>query len=305
MQERDLRKPDQDFETQRTELTEVVPPTIVFDKSLESAPYSVDVNREKCGELFRMLGMTESDVGKTKITITSVPKGFSWLGFLVKKQGESDALNDSITIYTDGAWKRYQEYLKLAKKIAKKERKPWQSQFEEVLYTKKLSSYLTVAPPQRGVEFANKLILNGVKRWLNSTLIHESKHALDWGNGIVLGSKTALMLGSFVGLTAGLVYTVHKTGVNPIDSLPLDVTMGFLFSRLFVFPIIRQSALYYIDPMERRANKLKKLLENNPKWRAIMTITPKESIAMQNSVNSGSLSHQPKLLTVKMVLPIG
>lgn len=251
-------------------------PTIEVDESLKYAPYFVTIDRKSCGEFLRQFGVPDEDIKSQRIILTRR-----------RKQGRKNLFADvgaifnlkdkTLRFYTDTFWKIYQNYFQLANKLAQNRSKPNKYQFGEILFTKKLSGYLTTAPAERGIRFADRLFLKGIQRRLNSTFYHEVKHILDSRNKLLMASRNVLptvLLGYF---TWGITASLEKFGVTPTDIPPIDLAanalIGFLISHHIILPVLWHTTLLEnFDLIELRAVSFAKNIKN-PKWQSILRLT--------------------------------
>ncbi|MBI2074830.1 MAG: hypothetical protein HYT83_03285 [Candidatus Levybacteria bacterium] len=244
---------------ERTQLPAI---SVEYDKSLESAPYEVSINTQQLTALFREFGMSDEDIAKHSVTLTRkfTPNMIA---------GLYNANSHKITIAFDPIWQEYQEALKLAKDIVNKRKSPNKSQFKksgisnEFLYTNRLPGYLAKAPPERGLQFAQKILLNALIREENSIILHESKHALD-------AKLRPEMIHQIVG---------PLTKWSGAVLLAMQLLAGHQFTTeevigTFVVSFLADNFLQ-LTPREQSAKKFEAELKNHPDWRSIITIKPK------------------------------
>lgn len=239
-------------------------PSVEYDKSIGDAPYSVYVNTQQLASLLKEFGMSNDDTTNLHIVLgRKVPSRTGAIGGVYEERPVP-----TIYIGFDHIWNLYQEYLKLSQDIISKRKNPNKDQFKDLLYTKKLPEYLTKAPPERGLQFAQKLLLNGLAREQNMILLHETGHILDakfrpkllgqtYGPVRVVGS----LLGAVGSITGGVLNSAEL--------------MALAMGTLIVSTILDTELLYGSSPREQSASKFANSLKNNPNWRSIVTIGPK------------------------------
>lgn len=174
-------------------------PRVIYDQSLldTGVPYTINVDSRKVVELLREFKASEEAIRRLTVA--------------VKKDDPHEAASyeyspldktHEINIYGDDAWEAYKEARETVERIVQKEEEP-QNQFEDLLYTRKLPAYLSVAPRERALAFADKLLRNAINREINADFLHEARHVIDYSLGkyrIWFGlGKIADMLGFLVG----------------------------------------------------------------------------------------------------------
>lgn len=181
-----------------------VKPIIEYDASLqkEDVPYSVNVDGEKCTQLFREFGISDEAIKKFKIKLKRRP--------LLKKGpvgSYTPVGGDAITIYTDVLWRKEQRELKRGSKE--------KSFFEKGLgLVKKMS----------GGEYGTPVGL----------FLHESKHAFDFKNKITKPLGVAFQLTYYLGGAIGVGIAIDKS----IPMVPLNhlLTPLAVFSMPILYP---------------------------------------------------------------------
>lgn len=177
-------------------------PKIEYDPSLqrEDVPYKVNVDAEKCTQLFRQFGISDDAIRKFKIKLKRKP--------LLRKGpvgGYSSISGDTITIYTDVLWQREQKKLNRDPKT--------KSILEKgVGIIKKIS----------GGEYGNPVGL----------FLHESKHAFDFKNKIVKPLGVVFQFTYYIGGAIGVGVLIDKS----VPIVPLNHLLSPL--ALFSIPII-------------------------------------------------------------------
>lgn len=144
-------------------------PKIVYDeKVLEpEIPYAISVDKEKLGTLLHELNISDEIIHKLVVNVRKVDPG-----------ERASSSSNTINIYGDDAWEEYAEASEEARGIVDGEAEPG-DQFEGFLFTRKLPFYLRVAPRERAIAFADKLLHNALNREINSDLLHEMMHLAD------------------------------------------------------------------------------------------------------------------------------
>jgi hypothetical protein len=137
-------------------------PKIEYDKSLLSpeCPYKVNIDQQECAKLLEFAGIERNKMDDITVELRRKP------GSVLTKLNLADynSRTNNIRIYTDYLWKEQEKIIKKADKILRKvEENPAEqlsrgnkNSFPELASGKKLSWYLTVAPPER----AKKLLKN-------------------------------------------------------------------------------------------------------------------------------------------------
>lgn len=207
-------------------------PIIIYQEGVSgpSSPYTVSVDKRRIQEF-----LTEMNVPNTAIERLAVRVGRGRRG--VRAQYSHTSQRDEIRLYVASAWRTYQQARTTAERIIDKEIKPKKNQFEGFLATKKLSSYLSVAPPERGIIFAEKLFRNALNREVTSDFFHEARHLADRWSG-----RYRLWFRFYYG-GIGSLFTIliRKLNVNG----------------------------------ERSAANFEKQMKNDPKWRNLVKLAPK------------------------------
>ena len=159
-------------------------PKVTYSRDLDKAPYIFNIKREEIpsvlAEAAQKIGeqgsISATEIGDLNIKINrddpSEAASFTYL----KVEGGKET--KEIALYGDAIWEEYNEALETSERIAKGKESP-RNQFSDLLYTKRLEGYLVVAPEQRGLKFAKKVLDNAANRQLSGDLIHELSHFLD------------------------------------------------------------------------------------------------------------------------------
>lgn len=256
-------------------------PTIAYDFKLNDpdVPYCVSVNKQRCVDFFRELGIEDEQIDLLKINILRRPQDKRLDAWNV--QGSYDRRLHSINIYTDGLWAIYNANLTKVSLAEKNEHPELTPRLERLLHTKRLEPYLRVAPSERGSEFAKQLLGKAINRVATGIVIHESQHAKDikdlkselaysiFSQAIKRFFLWAVPLGSFLAIAKPI------KGEISVDGLIIGSMMGAITA--FVF--YKASSFIPLDhpynPFEIRARKAQRKYKNDPTFRDLITITPK------------------------------
>lgn len=176
-----------------------VRPIIEYDPSLqkEDVPYRVNVDGEKCAQLFREFGISDDVIRKFKIKIKRKP--------LFKKGlvGSYRPINgNTITIYADVLWQKEQKKLR---------------------GDSKTKSFL-----EKGVGIVKKMS-GGEYGTPVGLFLHESKHASDFKSKIAKPLGVAFQLTYYLGGAIGVGVLIDK-------SIPI-IPLNHLLSPLAIFSI--------------------------------------------------------------------
>lgn len=262
--------------------------TIEYDSKLEQedVPYFVKLDKEKCEGLLKEAGLSPETVGRTRILLTRTPKDNTRIfaigasrpfGSFCFEKGEN-----VVKIYTDAVWSSYVEALRTVSKIIGGEKvNGRESKFlKKLLRTKKLEAYLGYAPPERGLKFASKLLLNAINIQEISAISHEIKHAsenipLMKAYEVAFSSGGKISAGAFGWLVAREVSSIG--GV--FTSLPVEVGIALVAGAYLYFGSFNP-IFYLLRPHEIKARSFAKKQENNPKWKNLISITPKHPLVI-------------------------
>lgn len=245
-------------------------PQIVYDRSLENAPYTVSVDAGKYAEFLRFFGMNDQDIAKQKVVL----KHNGGFGIF---EGVNNSLSNTTVIFLGLNWFEYKDSLELANEISEGKKKPKKGQFAKLLHTKRLGNYLSLAPRERGKQFAEKLLTRALEREQNSLLAHESKHSLERRRLFVEKFLTTpVTFGVAVAAYhfADLFKAVYGIGDIPDTDLMIMVREYTVIYTLLLFYL----GVHNFEPGEIRANKFGKQVANDPRWRDILKITPKSDL---------------------------
>lgn len=193
-------------------------------------PYAVGINRDVIGGFLMSQGVQERDLPNVQVIIT--PKDLDE----ASNTEYNDRYDIDVSVSAAHAWEKYEKSMRVAENITnggQATNKP----FEKILYTKRLPRYLQVAPKERALKTAQKLLANGVSREFNGSLLHELIHAAD-----ILTDR-------------------HKFWYSDF---------GVKISNIFDF------ARNFIDASERGATRFERKNRNNPHVRGMLSIGPRE-----------------------------
>jgi len=152
-----------------------VQPRIIYEEVLNTAPYTVSVDQDFLGQILLDQGWGNEDISGLEVL---VKRG----GDYAVELGKYDSERHQVRFNTQWLWNHYHKATELAEKLSLGELRPNSNQFKDLLTTKRLSNYLSVAPRGRGLTFANKLFQQAVERRLNRLVLHEFGHADDEHN---------------------------------------------------------------------------------------------------------------------------
>lgn len=246
-------------------------PVITYRDEVE-APYIVAIKTAAYSDLLHQMGMQNDEIRALKLEVS-------------RKDSDGAHYSPSkraIFIQTDKIYSDYQNYLKVAEDIAPDVKQPRRirvgkkilyesNPFKHILYTKKLVNYLQTAPPERGLAFAEKIILNGVNRELNGDLLHETRHALDkpkGGNRLMQGlALLGLAGGGWISFSLGRRYDMP---------LVVNIIIGLFCAALYAYT--GMGIGHALAPGEIRARGFESKFKNHPYWRDIIEIRPKSRL---------------------------
>lgn len=251
-------------------------PAVIYDESLFSpeVPYTVTVDAARCGTLFREFGMSDDRIKELTIVAKRKDPGV---------KGRWDSKNKNVIVATDWLWDTYEGCLALADKTARQNRRPIRDKFKRLLRTKntkRLYEYLTIAPPERGVTFADRLFSEGMNREVNALFLHEAKHALDSSDRILSLKSWLTFTGMFT--SSGVSFYLINRQAILAHEIPEQVRNIFdLFPNYDLIPTFAAIGLSVsigvaIRPKERSAKKFERQHKHDPKWHNLVTIKPKE-----------------------------
>jgi|SRR3989344_1128816 len=168
--------------------------------------YEVNVDTQRCLELFYNNGLSDGEIQKTKIRVR---KNLSVASTLLMFRAQYVPFTRSISVYTDPTWQDHVRYMVTAERIVKGEMPPWRGLFAGVDNSKELVKVLSNEPPAQALDFAQSFLLSAANNDMNASLAHEMKHAVDlrtrraWIERIlsgVSGSLGGAALASVLGL---------------------------------------------------------------------------------------------------------
>jgi len=251
-------------------------PKIEYDKSLlnPECPYKVNVDQQECAKLLEFAGVERNKIDNITVKLRRKP------GSILTKLNLADynPRTNNIRIYTDYLWKDQEKLVKKADKILRKvEENPAEqlstgdkNSFPELASGKKLSWYLTIAPPERARKTVEKLAEMSIAKEADATLNHEAKHAGDFSKDRWLRVKNfALAIATFEASNLGTDFLLkHTNPYAPPIARAIDASIAGTFWGATAY-------YYFISPVERSARKFAKEMENSPRFK-IITISPKQ-----------------------------
>lgn len=227
--------------------------------------YWVGIDKLQFLTLLEEQGVSPSTLGRITILIKD-GKNRTRTG---ERTGEWSSADKEVRLWPTRSLEQLENNLALAETISKRRWKlPW-DRFKD-LYTRKLPQYLTVAPPDRGLKFARKLLLNSAQRAINFDLLHEGKHAINREDKILLGAdfKYQVQMG-MLALAARILpvaaYLIRGSNYGGLLLAGLASTVA----------IVGESYMMdYFSPLEKNAIVFSRAFKNHPKWRSMVSITP-------------------------------
>lgn len=156
-----------------------LPSVYVGDKYMRlNSPLRMTLDAKKLGSLLASQGLDKEQIEALRVYV--VEKNFS--EFLEKSNGVFDPTLDSIFIYPDEIINYYAKLLEKVEDALDLQRKLKRNDFSELLTTRRLSEYLMNSdiPYERRYFFAEKLLREAAEREIFTTVIHESKHKIDF-----------------------------------------------------------------------------------------------------------------------------
>lgn len=243
-------------------MLERVLPQIEYDPDLlEQAPYQVRVNLGNVADLLCEQNMPENDIGKLKIHLRrNHPKSIYHRLFRQHVGGEYDALDKSLTLYTEWAWTIYKQTTELGPVQLPNLAKP---------------------DPLLVKMFWEPVCRQSVNYILNRILLHELRHAVDFRSP---PKYMASILTRFLASLAGGTALVVGSG-QLIDALPPDflIPNDFRGSTHLLATYVSAAAgsclgqflEYKVDPFEGMARRFADEHSQNMRWQALITMSPK------------------------------
>lgn len=241
-------------------------PTVKYDASLNSSQvsYNVKVDGVKCADLLRELGVNDSEIDRLQIHVLRRARGTPDI------LGRFDMDHRTIEIFSDPIWDHYVRNRLEASKLKEGQVKNASRQFNGFVYTKRLGKYLQDNPSDRSLKFAKKLLEKAIDRIASSDFIHEAKHASDLSDAHKLKRVLEKIIHIDPMLLIGLMWASGYGGAILKNS--------FLFNSMLIFGggfVVRMFG-YPFDPFEIRARKTAKKYENDPRFKDMITVRPKE-----------------------------
>ncbi len=247
-------------------------PLVTYDRELENASYIVTVDREKLGKLLQDEGWPKEDINSLEIFVRRGHKN-------AVTQGDYNSKDHKVTFNTEWLWKRYKDAVYMADRLSNGDVQPNNKQFDSLLTTKRLSDYLVQIPDkERGLEFANKLLLAAVERKLTHIVLHELGHGDDEHNPQKdpkqLDKKELLNLVKIFG-SAILLSQVTYELIERYSKAPESVNT-LAYTLIGVAIASRAIAISYrTSPREKRANEFAYEKQREFGFENIVSIDPK------------------------------
>lgn len=246
--------------------------------------YTVEIDQAKWRELLLELGMDEKNINEASV----FAERKSLLASLMFKRRRNESVRglsflNSVSIYTDWSWKAYEKYSRLAQEISEGKAMPHFEQFSKLLTTRRLAEYLRVAKPtekspDRGVAFADKLILDAVNKELRKTAIHEAEHAASYVKAEQGETEKVSMQGT-MGVVGGVIGAISPVMIDMVASNPVTDHWSSVVAGAVIGFTAGARAGYRIDRGEKAANQVSNKLGNRPEYVHLITMKPKPQAA--------------------------
>lgn len=246
--------------------------------------YEVSLDRGRFNMLLSRLGL-EGDPSAVEVDLKP---GRGWHGILpfrIRREINGQyCLGDRgkrIEIFLEGPISTYEENLNLAARIANGEVVfPWE-EFSG-LRTPRLAWYLRhrQVSPERGRQFAHRLLLNVLQRRVNNALLHEAQHAADYQTeGLYLKDSLPFLLKDYLVLLGFSIASLGSLAYSYYALWEGDIARGLLAHSVFLGGAIAS----YISagnvgqslvnsPIEKRARAAAQRHIRDPFWRQIIQI---------------------------------
>lgn len=254
-------------------------------------PYDVNVNQQAAALLLERAGVPVSEIDKLIIEIKRrhpLKRNFipgDIFGKFYKDEGK-------LTIFADAFWKRQEKWRKKAEQLANKEQptegtkssrtefprmpEDQSNYFPELHSGKRLSWYLTVAPHERGLAMAQKLINKASLREVNETAQHEAKHAGDFAQGENQNNmlRKLIIWGISAAATGVLEYLALRE-VSRSAGVKRAVSLAGSAIGMIATPLAIEAGIgYRLSPSELSARKFANKLKSEPQYQFV-SIVPK------------------------------
>lgn len=277
-------------------------PVIKYSDEVLSAdcPYLVNIDRQGSKALLELAGVPTELTSDITISVNRAPKDIrTRLSNVLRGKTIGRYLSKQrvINLYLNPIWEYYQKNLQTAEG-AIGNNPPLRTQnadhpMEEVQFPKtmtdnknlfpnlksgkRLSWYLTVAPPERARKMVQKLSQIAASKQLNMTLQHESKHAADYETNprVVRTQKIRRVLGAAtMGLLSSGILSLPTSEQAPAI-ITSSVKVGEYFLALYSVPFFGSRILYALDPLEINAREFTRELQGQSQYQ-IATIQPRQ-----------------------------
>lgn len=200
-----------------------VGPKIRYKKEVISPdyPYRFGIEKDRLDQLMRVAGVSDEKINTIEVVVEKDRRGNFRAAY-------SPLLNE-IVISADRVVKDIDKKMKKAEKIADSRKKPMLNKFRGMYSGKRLGRYLTVAPKERGLKIAEKLISRAEERQVENMMAHEVRHASDpsYVAFVDLGFRFG---GGAIGLWDGFFNhkDLHNPALNLADGLFLGAVEAFI-----------------------------------------------------------------------------
>lgn len=217
-------------------------PEIKYSKDFDSpkTPYRVSIDTKGASDLLASAGVKSEDIPKIRIRVQAKqPLIAQIFGEIF---GRYDQKTKELFLYTNAFWNLRQRSLSVYQKSAEEIQQnelPTDSStnlFPGLVSGKRLSWYISKAPPDRAKKTIERLTDISINRNLNSMLAHESSHAADDSRKELTGGKqvrkTDLIRkfitsqGLALGISQGAVFLINNFDLIQNPSLHSGVCIG-------------------------------------------------------------------------------
>ncbi len=253
-------------------------PRVIVEPKIENGEvhYEVDWNPEKMGQLFLDMGLSEKQVSRVNVKFhrRALVNPFKVFGAEVAGAFNPISPND-ITIYCDWFLKRLERDRATIERIANHSERRLlggvdRRRLKREVGSRRLVDYLQTVDSDRSIPFAEDLLANAYQRTLDSVLVHEAKHLLDFKQ------KSPAVIGSYglkVAAAYGTDFVLRQAGLY--DNIGFDVADRVVNNIVFIGVFLPVAiGEYQIDPLEVRARNFEKQNRGNSEYRNMITITP-------------------------------
>ncbi len=262
---------------------------VVFDNSLEKAPFDVDFNKEQFVNLLQHLGTSDDSIRKLTIRFV-VPERTAANPSEINTLGVFDPKTHTISIYPDIGFRFYQQGEIVVQQLISGIRSPDKKAFAELLITNRLPEFLHELAfpsdpehepdPERARRVAERLLKDALNKKVQKTLHYESQHVADKNYLLVKAiSKGSLIL---VGVPTSYAFMeLMAKGIPKIfgaEEFSCAAETALRCSSLWLSIGAVSLAHYVVDIGEIRARRTASRLQREGLFSDIITIKPKHSL---------------------------